>query len=97
MQKTIKLTLKGKPSGNGQVNRIFILKKKLNPRVVQTLSWGYIHVHVYNLYGQTSLLVYVSQISGPLVLWFTYPLGIHCILNITKTFSCNIQIFFFQL
>ena len=32
------------------------LKKKLNPGVI--LTWGYIHV--YDVYSQTSLLVYVS-------------------------------------
>ena len=61
MQKTIKMTQKGKLSGNGQVNRIFMnYKKKLNPGVVLTLSWGYIHV--YDLYSQISLLVYISDL-----------------------------------
>ena len=58
MQKTVKLTL----SGNGKVNRIFMnLKMKLlNPGVILTLSWGYIHV--YGFYSQTSLLVYISDL-----------------------------------
>ena len=59
MQKTVKMTGREKLSGNGQVNRTFMnLKKKLNPGVVLTLSWGYIHV--CDLYSQTSLLVYSS-------------------------------------
>ena len=62
MQKTVKMTRKGKISENGQVNRIFMnLKKKLNPVVVLTLSCGYIHV--YDLYSETSLLVYISDLS----------------------------------
>ena len=61
MQKTVKMTLKGKKSGNGQMNRIFMkLKKKLNPLDALTLSWGYIHL--YDLYIQTSLLVYISDL-----------------------------------
>ena len=56
MQKTVKMTLKGKLSGNGQMNRIFMkLKQKLNPGDVLTLSWGFIH-----LYSNW----YISQISG---------------------------------
>ena len=52
MQKTVKMTLKGKLSGNGQMNRIFMkLKKKLNPGDVLTLSWGFINL--YDLYIQT--------------------------------------------
>ena len=68
MQKTIKMTQKGKLSGNGQVNRIFMnYKKKLNPGVVLTLSWGYIHV--YDLYSQINLgsQVSVYRTIGPLV------------------------------
>ena len=54
MQKTVKMTGREKLSGNGQVNRTFMnLKKKLNPGVVLTLSWGFIHV--CDLYRQTSL------------------------------------------
>ena len=44
--------------GNGQVDRIFMnLEKKLTPGGILTLPWGYIHV--YDLYSQTSLLVYI--------------------------------------
>ena len=62
MQKTLKMTLKGKKvSGNWQLNRIFMnLKKKLNPGVVLILSWGCICV--YDLYSQQ--VYYISQISG---------------------------------
>ena len=61
MQKTVKMTLKGKLSENGQMNRIFMkLKRKLNPGDVLTLSWGFIHL--YDLYIQTSLLVYISDL-----------------------------------
>ena len=46
MQKAVKLSLKGKSSGNGQMDRIFmILKKKLTPGVILTLPCGYIHEH----------------------------------------------------
>ena len=34
------------------------LKKKLIPRGILTLSWG--DIHVYDLYSQTSLVVYIS-------------------------------------
>ena len=61
MQKTVKLTLKGKLSANGQVDRIFMnLNKKLTPRVILTLSWGYIHV--YDLNRQTRLLAYILDL-----------------------------------
>ena len=41
------------------MDRIFInLKKKLTSGAILTRSWGYIHV--YDLYSQTSLLVYIS-------------------------------------
>ena len=46
MQKTFKITLKGKTEGNGQMDRICMnLKKKLTPGVILTLSWGYVHVY----------------------------------------------------
>ena len=48
------------------------LKKKLTPRVVLTLPWGYIHVYYH--YSQTSLLEYISGLrgafTGPLVFWY---------------------------
>ena len=44
-----------------KIGQIFMnLKMKLNPGVVLTMSWGYIHV--YDLYSQTSLLVYISNL-----------------------------------
>ena len=42
------------------MNRIFMkLKKKLNPGVVLTLSEGF--MHLYDLFIQTNLLVYISD------------------------------------
>ena len=66
MRKTVKMTLKGKLSGNGQMDRIFMnLKNKLTSGVIRTLSRGYIHVHVhvYDLYSQ-QVYWYISQILG---------------------------------
>ena len=61
MQKTVEMTLKGKTSRNGQVDRIFMnLKKQLTPGGILTLSWDYIHV--YDLYSQTSLLINISDL-----------------------------------
>ena len=38
MQKAVKMSLKGKTSGNGQMDRIFmILKNKMTPGVILTL------------------------------------------------------------
>ena len=54
------MSLKGKTSGNGQMDRILmILKKKF------TLHWGYIHtcIHMNIIYSKTNVLVY-TQISG---------------------------------
>ena len=43
------------------MDRIFMnLKKILNTGVILTLSLGYIHV--YDLYSQTSVLVYISDL-----------------------------------
>ena len=65
MQKTVKMPCKGKASGNGQMDRIFmLLTKKLTPGVILVLPWDYIRVHVYDHYSQTNLLVFISQISG---------------------------------
>ena len=62
MQKTVKMTLKGKLSGNGQRNRIFMkLKKKLNPGDVLTLSWA---LYIYMTYIFKQVDWYISQISG---------------------------------
>ena len=54
---------------------IYEFEKEIIPGVILTLSCGYIHVHVYDLYSQTKLIgVYLrSQVSvyraiGPLVL-----------------------------
>ena len=45
------------------MNRIFTnLKKNFNPWAVLTLPWGYIHV--YDLYSQTGLFIYIYQILG---------------------------------
>ena len=64
MQKTVKMTLKGKTFrtwASGQNINVFMnLNKKLTPGVILTLFWGYIHV--YDLYSQTSLLVYISDL-----------------------------------
>ena len=62
MQKTVKMTQKGKTSMKwARMDRIFMnLKKKLTPGCILTLPWGYIHV--YDLYSQTSLLVYISDL-----------------------------------
>ena len=60
MQKTVKMTLKGKNPGNGHVDRIVMnLKKKLTLGGFLTLSCGYIHV--YDFYSQTNLLLYISD------------------------------------
>ena len=60
MQKAVKISLEGKTSGNGQIDRIImILKKKLILGVILTLPWGYINVNYP--FSQTILLVYVSQ------------------------------------
>ena len=62
MQKTVKMTLKGKLSGNGQMNRIFMkLKKKLNPGDVLTLSWA---LYIYMTFVFEQVFWYISQISG---------------------------------
>ena len=63
MQKTVKMTLKGKKlQGNWQVDRIFMnLKKKLTPGSILTLSWGYIHVYMFIV---KQVCWYISQISG---------------------------------
>ena len=59
MQNGVKMSLKGKTSGNGQMDRILIiLKNKLIRGVSLTLSWGYLHV--YEHYSQTNLLVNIS-------------------------------------
>ena len=56
MQKTVKMTLKVKLPGNEHMDRIFIiLKKKLTPGGILTLSWSYIYIHVDDLYSQQSL------------------------------------------
>ena len=57
MQKTVKMTLKGKTCKKwASQQNIYDLKKKLNPgvpRVILNLSWSYIHV--FDLYSQTSV------------------------------------------
>ena len=58
MQNGVKMSLKGKTSGNGQMDILhMILKKKLTPGVSLTLPWDYIHV--YEHCSQTKL-VYIS-------------------------------------
>ena len=61
MQKAIKMSLKGKTLGSGQMDRIImILKKEIDP-------WGYsdpalgLCTCVYDHYSRTNLLVYTSQ------------------------------------
>ena len=61
MQKIVKMTLKGKTSRkwtSGQ--NIYGIEKESNPGGILTLSEGYIHV--YDLYSQTILLVYISDL-----------------------------------
>ena len=60
MQKTVKMTRKGKTFrtwASEQNIYEFNLKKKLNTGLVLSLSWDYIHI--YDLYSQTILLVYI--------------------------------------
>ena len=69
MQKTVKMTLKGKTFRKwASEQNIYEFEKEIKTRG----SWGYIHVPVYDLYSQTSLLVYISDLgrafTGPLVL-----------------------------
>ena len=56
---------------------IYDFVKEIDARGYSALPWGYIHVHVYSHYSQTSLLVFtymylISQVSvySPLVLSF---------------------------
>ena len=63
MKKVVKMSLNGKTSGNGTMDRIFMILKKA-PGVIMTLPWGYIHVilHVCEYYSQTNVLVYISDL-----------------------------------
>ena len=58
MQKTVKMTVKGKISRKWASG--FMNLKKSTPRGILILSRGYIHV--YDLNKQTSLLVYISDL-----------------------------------
>ena len=66
MQKAVKMSLKGKTSGNGQIDRIFmILKKKLTwggggGGGMLTLPWSY-YIHLICILYITKLLVYISD------------------------------------
>ena len=61
MWKAVKMSMMGKNSRNGQMDRIFmILKKNLTAGVILILPWGYIHV--YEHYSQTNLLVYILDL-----------------------------------
>ena len=66
MQKTVKLSLKGKTSGNGRIERIFMI----GLGVILFLSRDYLFVNDH--YSETKLLVY-SQMSGGRLLdhWFS--------------------------
>ena len=56
MQNGVKMSLKEKTSGNGQMDiLLMILKKKLTPGVSLTQPWDYIHV--YEHCSQTKGLV----------------------------------------
>ena len=57
MQKAVKMSLKGKTSGNGQMGRIFMLKK-IDLGVILSLPCGFLYE--YDHYSQTKLLVYIS-------------------------------------
>ena len=66
------MSLKGKTSGNGQMDRILMaLKKKLIQGVSLTLPWGYIHVYEHyikciGIYLRSHVSVYKT--IGPLVI-----------------------------
>ena len=59
---TVKMTLKGKTFrkwASGQNTRIYEFEKEIKPRgYSDPVTWGCIHA--YDLYSQTSLLVYIS-------------------------------------
>ena len=61
MQNGVKMSLKGKISGNGQMNRLLmILKKKLTPGFSLTLAWGYMYMDII----VKQIYLYISQVSG---------------------------------
>ena len=60
VQKAVKMLLKGRTSGNGQMDKIFmILKTKLTSGIILILSLGY--AHVYEQYTDTNTNLYFSQ------------------------------------
>ena len=70
MQKAVKMLWKGRTSGNGQMNKIFmILKTKLTSGIILIRRWGNAHVYEHykfigiNLRSQVS----VYRTIGPLV------------------------------
>ena len=61
MQETVKMTLKGKTFrkwANGQ--NIYDSENKLTQGVHLSLPWNY--KHVYDIYSQTNLLVYIPEL-----------------------------------